>query len=159
MSGRGSGLRRLSRRSAQIADLIHEITVERGLDPRDFVLHSFGGSCGMLAGMFGAELNVKQIVVPYTASVNCAFGLVSADIVHEYSTTAVLPAPSPAALVNAVFEPMVAKARRQLKKKASTGPRFSSIGRSICATPDRFTKSRRRYERRPRSTTPACSNS
>jgi N-methylhydantoinase A len=107
--------------ASQIADLIHEITVERGLDPRDFVLHSFGGSCGMLAGMFGADLNVKQIVVPYTASVNCAFGLVSADIVHEYSTTAVIPAPSPAALVNAVFEPMVAKARRQLKEEGFDG--------------------------------------
>ena len=59
--------------TAQITDLIHEITVERGLDPRDFVLHAFGGSCGIVAGMFGAELNVKKIVVPYTASVNCAF--------------------------------------------------------------------------------------
>ncbi|WJJ94854.1 hydantoinase/oxoprolinase family protein [Neopusillimonas aromaticivorans] len=29
--------------SAQITDLIREITVERGLDPRDFVMHSFGG--------------------------------------------------------------------------------------------------------------------
>ena len=82
--------------TAQISDLIHEITVERGLDPRDFVLHAFGGSCGIVAGMFGAELNVKRMVVPYTASVNCAFGLVSADIVHEYSLTKVLPVPSPA---------------------------------------------------------------
>jgi len=49
---------------AQIADLIHEITVERGLDPRDFVMHAFGGSCGMVAGVFGSELNVKRIVVP-----------------------------------------------------------------------------------------------
>ena len=46
--------------TAQISDLIHEITVERGLDPRDFVLHAFGGSCGMVAGMFGAELKVKE---------------------------------------------------------------------------------------------------
>ena len=35
--------------TAQISDLIHEITVERGLDPRDFVLHAFGGSCGIFA--------------------------------------------------------------------------------------------------------------
>ena len=96
--------------AAQIYDLIHEITVERGLDPRDFVLHSFGGSCGMLCGLFGAELNVKRIVVPYTASVNCAFGLVSADIVHEYSTTAILPVPTPAAAVNALYQPMVERA-------------------------------------------------
>src|SRR5262245_27301065 len=34
--------------TAQVFDLIHKITVERGLDPRDFVLHSFGGTCGLL---------------------------------------------------------------------------------------------------------------
>lgn len=109
--------------TAQITDLIHEITVERGLDPRDFVLHVFGGSCGMVAGMFGAELNVKQMVVPYTASVNCAFGLVSADIVHEYSTTALLPVPSPAADVNALFAPMVERALRDLKSEGFEGDR------------------------------------
>ncbi len=101
--------------TAQISDLIHEITVERGLDPRDFVLHAFGGSCGMVAGMFGAELKVKRMVVPYTASVNCAFGLVSADIVHEYSVTKVLPVPSPAEDINAIYAPMIERARAQLK--------------------------------------------
>src|SRR5882757_631996 len=107
--------------AAQIGDLIHQITVERGLDPRDFVLHSFGGSCGMLAAMFGAELNVKRIVVPYTASVNCAFGLVSADIVHEYSTTKVLPLPVSRDTVNAVYEPMIEKALAQLAKESFSG--------------------------------------
>ena len=81
--------------AAQITDLIHEITVERGLDPRDFVLHAFGGSCPLLAGVFGQELQVKRIVVPYAAAVNCAFGLVSADIVHEYTTTTTPPGPDP----------------------------------------------------------------
>ena len=100
--------------TAQITDLIHEITVERGLDPRDFVLHAFGGTCGLLCGVFGAELGVKRIVVPYTASVNAAFGLLSADIVHEYSVTKTLPAPSPAAEINEIFAPMVARARTQL---------------------------------------------
>ena len=100
--------------AAQIADLIHEITVERGLDPRDFVLHAFGGSCGLLCGVFGAELGVRRIVVPYTAAVNAAFGLLSADIVHEYSVTRTLPAESPAAEINAIYAPMEARARAQL---------------------------------------------
>jgi N-methylhydantoinase A len=103
--------------NAQITDLIHEITVERGLDPRDFVLHSFGGTCGLLCGLFGQELNVKRIVVPYTASVNCAFGLVSADIVHEYSYTATLPVPTPAADINKLYEPMLATAVKQLESE------------------------------------------
>ena len=100
--------------AAQISDLIHEITVERGLDPRDFVLHAFGGTCGLLCGVFGAELGVKRIVVPYTASVNAAFGLLSADIVHEYSVTKTLPMPSPADEINEIYAQMVARARAQL---------------------------------------------
>ena len=100
--------------AAQITDLIHEITVERGLDPRDFVLHAFGGSCPLLAGVFGQELNVKRIVVPYTAAVNCAFGLVSADVVHEFARTTTRPVPTPAEEINAIYAPMVERARDQL---------------------------------------------
>ncbi len=101
--------------AAQITDLIHEITVERGLDPRDYVLHAFGGSCPILASMFGPELNVKRIVVPYTASVNCAFGLVSADIVHEYSMATTLPSAVDPETINKLYEPMTAKATEQLR--------------------------------------------
>ena len=103
--------------AAQIADLIHEITVERGLDPRDFELHAFGGSCPLLCGVFGRELSVKRIVIPYTASVNCAFGLVSADIVHEYAVTHTLPAPCPAAEINTIYEPLLAQASEQLARE------------------------------------------
>jgi N-methylhydantoinase A len=107
--------------TAQISDLIHEITVERGLDPRDFVLHAFGGCCGIVAGTFGAELGVKRMIIPYTASVNCAFGLVSADIVHEYAVTKVLPVPSPAEEINKIYGQMIEQARRQLKEEGFAG--------------------------------------
>lgn len=107
--------------AAQITDLIHEITVERGLDPRDHVLHAFGGSCPILASMFGAELNVKRIVVPSTASVNCAFGLVSADIVHEYAATTTLPSGTDPDAINKLYEPMAAKAVEQLRSEGFSG--------------------------------------
>ncbi|MFS8050189.1 hydantoinase/oxoprolinase family protein [Rhizobium sp. BR 314] len=100
--------------SAQITDLIREITVERGLDPRDFVLHSFGGTCGMLAAAFGEELSVRKVVIPYTASVNCAFGLVSADIAHEYTVTQTLAGNATAAEINTIFAPMEERAFAQL---------------------------------------------
>jgi len=99
---------------AQITDLIREITVERGLDPRDFVLHAFGGTCGMLAASFGEELSVRRVIIPYTASVNCAFGLISADIAHEYTSTRTLGVPASPAEVNAIFDAMEARARVQL---------------------------------------------
>jgi N-methylhydantoinase A len=111
--------------AAQITDLIHEITVERGLDPRDFVLHAFGGSCPLLAGVFGQELSVRRIIVPYTASVNCAFGLVSADIVHEYSVTTTRPVPTPADEINGLFGPLVERARAQLADEGFDEARMS----------------------------------
>lgn len=100
--------------AAQITDLIHEITVERGLDPREFVLHAFGGMCPILCGIFGRDLSVRRIVIPYAAAVNCAFGLASADIVHEYSVTKTLPMSSAPEEVNAIFDPMMDAARAQL---------------------------------------------
>ena len=107
--------------TAQIEDLIREITVERGLDPRDFVMHAFGGSCGMVATAFGAELGVKEIVIPYTAAVNCAFGLISADIVHEYSVVKTLPMPSPPGDFVSLFEPMKEKALVALAAEGFVG--------------------------------------
>lgn len=123
------GIYRLA--AAQITDLIHEITVERGLDPRDFVLHAFGGSCPLLASVFGRELNVKRIVVPYTAAVNCAFGLVSADIIHEYAVTTTCSVPTPASEINAIFEPMMTRAKNTLNDEGFDETRSSfdwSIG-------------------------------
>ena len=110
---------------SQMVDLIHEITVERGLDPRDFVLHAFGGTCAMLAGMFARELQVRRIVVPYTASVNCAFGLAAADVVHEYQVVEVMQMPVPAADLEAAFTPMAEQARAALEGEGFSGERIS----------------------------------
>jgi N-methylhydantoinase A len=103
--------------TAQITDLIHKITVEQGLDPRDFVLHSFGGSCPMLASTFGQELNVKRIVVPYAASVNCAFGLATANIVHEYSVIDTKVLPVSAEEINKIYAPLLVKAKQALSEE------------------------------------------
>ena len=106
--------------AAQITDLIREITVERGLDPRDFVLHAFGGSCPMICGMFAVELQVKRVIIPYTASVNCAFGLISADIVHEYAATQPMSAPDDPEAINRIYAPMTDRAISQLRAEGFT---------------------------------------
>jgi N-methylhydantoinase A len=110
--------------TAQVFDLIHKITVERGLDPRDFVLHAFGGTCGLLAATFAQELKVRRVIVPYTASVNCALGLVAADIVHEYSVARTMPAPAPASVINDIYTPMTRRALDQLKSEGISDDRI-----------------------------------
>jgi N-methylhydantoinase A len=74
-------------------DLLHKTTVQRGLDPRRFALFSFGGTAGMHVGAYGEHLGVSQIVIPYSASVHGAFGLVTSDIAHEDQITQPLRAP------------------------------------------------------------------
>lgn len=115
---------------AQMSDLIHEITVERGLDPRDFVLHAYGGTCAMLAGVFADELNVASMLVPYSAAVNCAFGLAASDIVHEFTSTRVVELPVDAAELNLWFEPMMVTGEKALREDGF-GPGRSRLQRSI----------------------------
>ena len=103
--------------NAQVTDLIHKITVEQGLDPRDFVLHAFGGTCPILASAFARELSVQRVIVPYTASVNCAFGLASTDVMHDYSATLTKSAPCPVEEINAIYEPMLKEAADMLDQE------------------------------------------
>ncbi len=116
--------------TSQMTDLIHKITVEQGLDPRDFVMHAFGGSCPMLASTLAAELNVRRLIVPYTASVNCAFGLASADVLHEYSAIETLPVPVSPERVNDLFDGLAREAEQALWAEGFTGERIR-LERSI----------------------------
>ena len=116
--------------NAQVTDLIHKITVEQGLDPRDFVLHAFGGTCPILASAFARELSVQRVIVPYTASVNCAFGLASTDVMHDYSATLTKSAPCPVEEINAIYEPMLKEAADMLDQEGFP-PDKMSFRRSV----------------------------
>ena len=99
---------------AKIADLIRNVTVERGLDPREFVLQSFGGSGGLFAGAYAQELSIRRVIIPHTAAVLCAFGMVAADVLHDYSVVRPMAMPVEPAELDAVLVPMAERARRQL---------------------------------------------
>jgi N-methylhydantoinase A len=66
-----------------MADLVRKATVERGHDPRDFVILAFGGSGPTHCTAYGAEIGAKKIVVPRYASVFSAYGIAQADIKHS----------------------------------------------------------------------------
>jgi N-methylhydantoinase A len=84
-------------------DLLHKTTVQRGLDPRRFALFSFGGTAGMHVGAYGEHLGVSQVVIPYTASVHGAFGLVTSDIAHEDQITQPQRAPFDVEAIAAIY--------------------------------------------------------
>jgi len=96
-----------------MADIIRKVTVEKGFDPREFVLFAFGGAGPAHAGVFAAELGVKKVIVPQrkAASTWCAFGAAAADVLHIFEHSEILATPVPAARVNAALEAIEQRAR------------------------------------------------
>jgi len=109
-----SGIARVA--EFKMADIIRKMTVEKGFDPRDFTLFAFGGAGPAHAGVFGAELGVKKIVIPQKeiASTWCAFGAAAADVLHIYEQADIQASPFDAARVNKVLEALERRAHRQM---------------------------------------------
>lgn len=66
------------------------ISVERGFDPRDFVLLPFGGAGGLHAVELAKALRIPQVLVPARAGVLSAIGVIAADVVKSQSRTVML---------------------------------------------------------------------
>ncbi|MEA2617388.1 MAG: N-methylhydantoinase [Chloroflexota bacterium] len=66
------------------ATLIRQQTIERGQDPRDFVLYAYGGAGPVHAFGFAAEIGVQDVIVPLGngASTLSAYGIASGDVVR-----------------------------------------------------------------------------
>src|ERR1700710_363127 len=71
----------------KMADGIRLMTLRRGVDPRRFALLSFGGAAGLHAAAVARELDIKRIIVPSTASVLSAWGMLTSDLRYEVSRT------------------------------------------------------------------------
>lgn len=72
----------------RMADLVRKATVEKGHDTKDFVLLAYGGSGPAHCAAYGAEIGVKNIVVPPYASVFSAYGIAQSDIKHSFARAA-----------------------------------------------------------------------
>jgi N-methylhydantoinase A len=80
-----SGIKRIV--DSHMADLVRQATVHRGYDPRDFVLVAFGGAGPTHSYSYGADLGVKSVIVPRTASVLSAHGILISDLVVTKETS------------------------------------------------------------------------
>ena len=100
----------------KMADIIRKMTVEKGYDPRDFVLFAFGGAGPAHAGVFGSELGVRRVIVPQKeiASTWCAFGAAAADILHIYEQVDIQVSPFDAARVNEQLAALELRAHAQM---------------------------------------------
>jgi N-methylhydantoinase A len=69
--------------NAHMADLVRKVTVERGLDPRRFVLFLYGGAGPVFAGFLAAQVGSTLAYVPAESGVYSALGMLTSDIVLQ----------------------------------------------------------------------------
>ncbi|UCF57693.1 MAG: hydantoinase/oxoprolinase family protein, partial [Deltaproteobacteria bacterium] len=69
---------------------IRVISVEKGYDPREFTLFTFGGAGSMHAPYLAKLLSIPKILVPNNPGILSAIGMLMADIIKDYSLTVML---------------------------------------------------------------------
>jgi N-methylhydantoinase A len=101
--------------NATMAAAIRVVTVQRGVDPRDFALVGFGGAGPMHVAGLADTFGIGTVVVPWAAGVASAVGLVSSDLGIERVRTRItdVDAADPAD-IEALYVELEAECRAEL---------------------------------------------
>jgi N-methylhydantoinase A len=73
--------------NATMEKAIRVVSVERGRDPREYVLVAFGGAGGLHASALAEALGIPQVIVPALPGALSALGILASDVVKDYSRT------------------------------------------------------------------------
>ena len=73
--------------NAAMVNALRLVSVQRGLDPRDFVLVAFGGAGPLHANRLAEEIEAPVTVIPISPGATSAIGLLVTDLTHDYATS------------------------------------------------------------------------
>lgn len=73
-----------------MVNAIKLISINRGLDPRDFTLIAFGGGGGLHACALAGDLGIKKVVIPSLSGVFSAWGMLLSDLRRDYLLTRIV---------------------------------------------------------------------
>ncbi|WP_286170410.1 hydantoinase/oxoprolinase family protein [Halocella sp. SP3-1] len=97
---------------------IRVISVERGYDPREFALVSFGGAGSLHACAVAKELGIKEIIIPFSPGIFCSIGLLVADIKYDYVKSKIMLAEkNNIKEINEIFSKMISQGKKMLDKE------------------------------------------
>ena len=77
--------------SVTMSAAIRKITIERGEDPREFVLFAYGGGGPLHSVELARELSIPKVIVPIRAGVFSALGMLFAEVESDESRTFLAP--------------------------------------------------------------------
>jgi N-methylhydantoinase A len=101
---------------------VRDVSVRRGLDPRDFPLVVAGGAGPIHAAAIARELDVGTLLVPRESSIFCAEGMLICDFKHDYVRAyKIRLAGADPVQLHALFEEMSAAGRDTLFREGVIG--------------------------------------
>src|SRR6185437_6133373 len=71
--------------NAKMAQAIRTLTVEQGIEPRDFALVAFGGAGPMHAAFLARELGISEVIVPRLAGAFSAWGMLETELRRDFT--------------------------------------------------------------------------
>lgn len=100
---------------------IRVISVEKGHDPRDFSLMAFGGAGPLHAVDIAKDLNSKNVIIPPNPGIECAKGMLTADVRHDFVQTYTKRISiTDIKEVNIILDGLVKEAKHELGKEGFT---------------------------------------
>jgi len=103
--------------NSYMADNIRLAVIEKGYDPRDFSIFSYGGNGPMHVGSYISDLGIDKAYVFPQSAVFSAMGIALADVCHVYKKTEFHDMPADPAKVTATFQAMEEKATEDMEKE------------------------------------------
>src|SRR5437764_11061015 len=100
--------------NANMEAAIRVISVERGYDPRHFMLVAFGGAGPLHACELAAALQIPGVLIPTTPGVLSALGMLAADIIKDYVRTIMVPSAEAQEREGTVFSELEQQGRADL---------------------------------------------
>jgi N-methylhydantoinase A len=100
---------------AKMSLAVRGVSVERGFDPRDFVMVGMGGAGPIHAVAIARQLHIPTVIIPVLPSHFSAFGMLLSDIRHDYVRTYLSPlAKLDFGRLRKIFAEMVGEGERML---------------------------------------------
>lgn len=106
--------------NAHMERALRVISVERGHDPRDCILFSFGGAGGLHAADLAHRLGIPRLVISPLASTLSAFGMLAAEVIKDYMQTVMLPGHATLETIRAAFQPLIVQGLDDLRSEGLT---------------------------------------
>jgi N-methylhydantoinase A len=113
MTGMAAGIIALT--VTNISAAIRQMTVERGINPRELTLVAYGGGGPTLGCDVAADLDIPQVLIPRYPGLTSAAGLLLTDVRHDFQHTVLQRNDQcPANTISQAFDTLVARGANKL---------------------------------------------